>query len=291
MASNFRRQRPTSLTVIAVFHFIFGGLGLLCGLIGLAGQAAGGAGGGNPFGSPPGAGTPQQKELEDFSKQVQERAANEAPLSKPVNIVLQAVGLLLALLMVVAGFGLLQVKPYGWWGSVVYGVVALITDIFNLLFSLLYALPIARRIIDQELKSHPAAAPLAGFLQMTGPLTISVVILAMIYPAIVLLVMSRPTVRAAIRGEGAPSERDEYGAPYGPAGRAPNGASTPGATARNRLPATARIPTTASAPGRGSPAESGNLSPCLSRRIGIVRTPPAPVLVALHCILVEETLS
>ncbi|HVS35672.1 MAG TPA: hypothetical protein VMS17_08820, partial [Gemmataceae bacterium] len=73
MASNFRRQRPTSLTVIAVFHFIFGGLGLLCGLIGLAGQAAGlgGGGGANPFGPPPGAGSPQQKEIEDFSKQIQ----------------------------------------------------------------------------------------------------------------------------------------------------------------------------------------------------------------------------
>ena len=71
-------RRPTSLTVIAVFHFVLGGLGLLCGMTALAGQAAGGAGR-NPFGPPPGGGNEQQKELEDFQKKVAQARRRGGP--------------------------------------------------------------------------------------------------------------------------------------------------------------------------------------------------------------------
>jgi hypothetical protein len=217
-------RRPTSLTVIAVFHFVLGGLGLLCGMTALAGQAAGGAGR-NPFGPPPGGGNEQQKELEDFQKKVAQRAEQEAPLQKPVSFVVLTVNLLLSVLMIVAGVGLIQVRPYGWKGSVFYGVVSLATQVFVLLFSLIYTLPISQRILDEELRNHPALGPIAGFMRLVGPLTIGVALLGMIYPAIVLIVMSRPAVRAAFRGDrGAP---DDYGDRFEPGGRAPDAGEYP----------------------------------------------------------------
>ena len=167
----------------------------------------------------------QQKEMEDFQKKLAQRSEQEAPLQRPVGIVILFVNLLLSVLMIVAGVGLLQVKRYGWLGSVLYGVVCLTMQILALFFNLLYTLPISQRILNEELNNHPTLAPMAGFLHAIFPLTIGFVLLGMIYPAIVLIVMSRPTVRAALRGE--PSGPEDDGDRFGPRGRAPDGGQYP----------------------------------------------------------------
>ena len=208
-------QRPTSVLVIAIFHFIIGGFGLVCGLIGAATLAAGGAVG--SFGAPPpGAGAPQQQEMQDFQEKLKHRSEQEIPLQStlaPVNMVLS---LLLSVLLLVSGFGLLHVKPFGWWGSVVYGVVGLAMALYSLAFNLVYTLPISQRIMDEELKAHPQVDALAGpAMRAVLPVTsICVPILIMIYPNIVLIIMARSNVRAAFRGEltgsgDAGSPRDE----------------------------------------------------------------------------------
>ena len=217
-------NRPTSLTVIAVFHFVLGGLGLLCGMMAVGGQAIGG-GGGNPFGQPPAGAWRSSRKCKTFRRRSPSAGQQEAPLQKPVGLVIMTVNLLLSILMIVAGVGLLQVKRYGWWGSVLYGAGSLLTQISALLFNLVYALPITQRILDQELQSHPTLAPLAGFMQMIGPITIGVVVLGMIYPTIVLIIMSRPKVRAAIDGK--PAGADDYGDRFGPGGRIPDAGQYP----------------------------------------------------------------
>ena len=207
-----RPQRPTSVLVISIFHFLFGGLGLLCGLIGLGGLAMGAANGGaNPFGPPPGGGTAQQKELKDFQDRVQQRTQAELPIQRTLAPVNMVIGLLLSVLLIVSGVGLVQMKPFGWYGSVVYGVASLVLQIFMLLFNLLYAMPISQRILDEEIKGHPTLAPMAGIMQAVLPMTIGILVLGMIYPVIVLIIMARPNVRAAFRGELIGSE--EFGRP------------------------------------------------------------------------------
>jgi len=107
-------QRPTSVLVIAIFHFIFGGFGLLCGLIGLGGMAVGAANGGaNPFGPPPGGGTAQQKELKDFQDRVQQREAQELPIQRTLAPVNMVISLLFSVLLIVSGVGLVKMKPFG----------------------------------------------------------------------------------------------------------------------------------------------------------------------------------
>jgi hypothetical protein len=193
-----RPKRPTSVLVIAIFHFIFGGFGLLCGLPSLAMQSAGIGGAGTPVA----AGAPQQqKDLHDMAEQVKKRSEQAAPLTAPFMRVNVFLNLLLSLLLVVAGVGLVKLQPWGWWGSVVYGVAGIFMQIYIVLFNLLYSLPIAERILEEEMKSRPSLQPFAWTLQIVAPIAIGVAALGLIYPIIVLIFMSRPKVRAAFRGE------------------------------------------------------------------------------------------
>ena len=113
------------------------------------------------------------------------------------NIILN---LLTSILLVVAGVGLVKLQPWGWYGSVVYGVARIIIQIYILIFNLLYSLPITGRILEEELRKRPTLQPLAFILQIVTPAAIAVAALGLIYPIIVLIFMSRPNVRAAFRG-------------------------------------------------------------------------------------------
>jgi hypothetical protein len=201
-----RTKRPTSVLVIAIFHFVFGGLGLLCGLPALVMQASGM---GRVGAAPPAGATQQQIEMQEMQVRVQQRTEQEAPLQKTLAPINMVINLLLSLVLVVAGFGLVKMLPWGWWGSVVYAAASILMQIYLILFNLLYSMPIGGRILDEELKSRPTLQPLAGFLQLIIPLAIGLAVLGLIYPTIVLIVMSRPKVRAAFRGESADADNDD----------------------------------------------------------------------------------
>ena len=117
------------------------------------------------------------------------------------NVILN---LLTSILLVVAGVGLVKLQPWGWYGSVVYGVVRIIIQIYILIFNLLYSLPITGRILEEELRSRPTLQPFAFIFQIVTPIAIASAVLGLIYPIIVLIFMSRPNVRAAFRDQ--PSE-------------------------------------------------------------------------------------
>jgi hypothetical protein len=194
-----RTKRPTSVLVIAIFHFIFGGLGLLCGLPGLVMQASGF---GNAAKAPLPAGASQQQiDLHDMQVRVQQRSEQAAPLQAQVLMVNLILNLLISLLLVVVGFGLVKMQWWGWLGSIVYGVARIVMQIYTLLFSLLYSLPRTGPILEEELRSRPSLQPMAFVYQIVTPLAIVAAVLGLIYPIIVLIVMSRPKVRAAFRGE------------------------------------------------------------------------------------------
>jgi hypothetical protein len=211
-----RPKRPTSVTVIAVFHFIFGGLGFVCGMCGIVGQGVGMTG--SQFGAPQGgAQTAQQKEIQDFQQRVKERTEEELPLQKtlaPVNI---GLNLALSLLLLISGLGLVNMQKYGWWGSILYGILSILMQVYLLLFSALYSMPIGQRILNEELAKHPAMQGFSGIFQAVGPLAITLALLGLIYPIIVLIVMSLPRVRAAFRGE--PAGAEDQGNRYDAGGR------------------------------------------------------------------------
>src|SRR5262245_15705505 len=98
-------QRPTSVTVIAILHFVFGGLGLLLGLCG-AGIVAAGGGSAFPF-QPPAQGQ-QAKQLE-YQKEMQAAMAG----SQGSQLGQLGADVAISVLMILAGIGLMKVRPWG----------------------------------------------------------------------------------------------------------------------------------------------------------------------------------
>ena len=110
-------QRPASVTVLAIFQLIFGSLGLLCGLGGLATQGAGF----NPGGG--------GKEQEAFQKELEDALAREIPNQKPIHIAETGSGLVLSALMLASGIGMLNLRPWGRLLGLVYAVLGMISTL------------------------------------------------------------------------------------------------------------------------------------------------------------------
>ena len=96
------QQRPTSVLVIAIFHFILGGLGLMCNLLATAELALGG----------------------DVAFRWLEQVA-----PKPVQIIDTAVSLCFACVLLAAGYGLVHMASWGRSLSLVYAYATLIEKI------------------------------------------------------------------------------------------------------------------------------------------------------------------
>jgi hypothetical protein len=221
-------RRPVLVTWVAVFHLIFGGLGLLCvgGVIVTLATGVGKSGG-----PPPANENPQQKAARELQERVQARAETEAPWEKALSPYHTAANLLLVLLLVVAGVGLLQMRKWGWWASVAFGVLCLLMQIYLLLFDLLYRYPAESRILEEELQAAAAVAPVPGFVAMALRARLFVpaglAALFMLYPLIVLLVMILPSVRAAFRGEFPHHAAMGYDGGRGPDGAPPGAGYDP----------------------------------------------------------------
>jgi hypothetical protein len=229
MRNPMQPRRPALVTWVAVFHLIFGGLGLLCG-VGVGATQLTGVG--KQGGPPPANEPPPQQEWRKFQETYQERMEQDAPWAKSLAPAHTAVNLLLLLLLVAAGLGLLLMRKWGWWASVVFGALCLSLQIYYLLFHIFYFYPVGSRVVEEELPNYPALSGSPAILlgcRLMPALFALLAGLIMIYPLLVLLVMFLPSVRAAFRGESwgrAPAGYEggpgDDGGPPG-AGRAPGG--------------------------------------------------------------------
>src|SRR5262245_27254711 len=111
--------RPASITVVAIFHFIFGGLGLLCGLCqggavmllfaAEGAQAQAGAQGG-PFSA----------EQNQFNQEVIKTIKARAPWFLTYKLLEQVINIVFSVMLIVAGVGLLRMGSWARWLSVAY---------------------------------------------------------------------------------------------------------------------------------------------------------------------------
>jgi hypothetical protein len=201
-----RTKRPTSVLVIAIFHFIFGGFGLIGGLVGLV------------FGiimfaqpkPPPGfvvASNPPT--ITDTSMYLD---AN-VPFWREVSLSLAVVGLGLSIILLVSGFGLLFMKPWARTLSIGYGAGSIVLQCCSLFYTIVYLTPAQIALYDQM---PPPAGMTAAQAQSIASLSKTAVsagqfagLLGLIYPVIVLIIMSRPKVRATFRGESIDADRND----------------------------------------------------------------------------------
>ncbi|HEV2948728.1 MAG TPA: hypothetical protein VGX70_15240 [Gemmataceae bacterium] len=202
------RQVPASVTVIAVLHFAFGGLGLL------GDVCAGGmffAGGGSMFTGFGGNQSPHQKQLQDEMQ----RAMEGGPAYKIVQFGEIAWDLAISFTMITSGIGLLKLRPWGRNLSVIYALLSIALKIFSIVYVLAFTQPALNEFLRLHQASNQEEQMVFQFMKIFSMFPPIIGLLLMIYPIVVLVIMFRPAIAAAFRGEGREarwerrSDRDE----------------------------------------------------------------------------------
>jgi len=205
---DYVKPEPTAVKVIAIFQLVFGVISLVCGLIQMAGGAGALAQGGR-------GGQQDQAEAERMLE-------DQIPNFKAAQYAEMAVSLLLSVLMVVSGAGLLNRQPWGRTVAITYAGLSIAFHIVDFLYGMLVVLPAMDAVFD-KMAAKQGAAGAAGIMKGAGAAAMFGASAVIIYPIIVLVIMLRPGVKAALAGGGEPSDgpRDYDDRDRGPFGDVP----------------------------------------------------------------------
>jgi hypothetical protein len=184
--------------VIAILHLVGGGLGLFgsfcaCGglLMGSAfssfpmptvptrpGQAA-------PIQPPPGPG------------EIMKYYNDNVPGYQAFTIGSIAVSILLDVMLLSAGIGLLNMRPWARMLSFVYAPMSILNRIGTFIYQLIFVMPATEKFYAQ----NPVFAGMSSFMSITTGMGLFVNLLFILYPIAVLVVLLMPSTVAAFRGE------------------------------------------------------------------------------------------
>jgi hypothetical protein len=195
-------KRPLAVVVIAVLQLVFGVPALGDYALSLAGldKAVASLGPVNPPGR-------QRLTLLDVEKHLEDHVPSYAAAQRALN----GGEIVVTLLMIGSGIGLLMFRPWGRSVAIGYAILSILATVSYLAWYLVAVSP-AVLAFGREIAATggpDAEATGAGIplLYIGGPVVMS---LTVVYPLIVLLVLLRPSVRAAFRGETLPEEPEDY---------------------------------------------------------------------------------
>ena len=167
-------QRPTTVTVFGVLNLVLGGLGLLCTPISVI-----------TLFLPVQSGNPVSRILE-------ENAAYRLYM-----IASAAAGVLAALVLIVAGIGLLKMKSWARLTSIGYAIYGIVTGVVGIIVNVVF---LFEPLMIQARSESPEAA--AAMLGMVGG--IAGTCFGLVYPILLLIFMTRPRVRNAFLPQNVP---------------------------------------------------------------------------------------
>jgi len=208
-----RKMRPTIVLVVAILHFVGGGLGVTGGLCGLAFQ---GMTGGRMFtGFNPPSGSKQGMSQDEMQKQMENIMAEKMPWYREYQLGSGIVNVLISSLMIVSGIGLLMMRSWGRYTSIAYAVLSLLNHVFTIVYSLTYVVPATQAMFDEMARQEPQIAPMVSTMKMFTTLGALIPILLALYPLFVLIVMLVPSVAASFRSDAASDQelRDDFDEP------------------------------------------------------------------------------
>jgi len=194
-----RQTRPASVTVIAILNLVFGALWLLCGLGSLGMQASGmqsmfmNMGNVNPTNNP------QIAKQEEIRKQVMEFSWKMN--SSPIEYASHAQYIVLSILLIISGIGLLKMAPWGRTLSFVYATLSILSNLALIVMTFMVSVPLVQEFADKLSTQGQEAQVMATFMKIGVYFGIILPVVSMIYPAIVLILLLRPSVAAAFRGQ------------------------------------------------------------------------------------------
>jgi hypothetical protein len=206
------QTRPASVTVIAILNLVFGSLWLLCGLGSLGMQASGMQDMLTKLGSVGPSNNPQVANQQDIQKQVMEfsRKMNSSPEEYATHLQY----IVLSILLIISGIGLLKMAPWGRVLSLVYATLSILSNLALIVMLFFLSLPLAEEFADKL--SVQGQEGQAAAILIKGGVYFGIILplVSMIYPVIVLILLFRPSVAAAFRGEivatAGPSSRSEH---------------------------------------------------------------------------------
>ena len=167
-------KRPTAVSVFAILNIVFGALGILCTPLSVVFLFL-----------PIRTGSPIL------------RMMNEQPVFRAWMIVEAALGIVAAIVLLVAGIGLLRLRPWARIVSIGYGVYAILNGLLGMVTNYIFILmPMAG-----EMRSGSAEA-LGAFAGLIGGLVGGC--LGLVYPVLLIIFMNRPRIRAAFATEQVP---------------------------------------------------------------------------------------
>jgi hypothetical protein len=208
-----RRKVPPAVMTIAILHFIFGGLGLVCGGFSALANLTGGQKALARMGTPE---QQRQAEAQKRRQEVSDRVhAERVPLYRVYSTTNQVLSVLFCLAMVASGFGLLYLQPWGRWLSVGYASLSLLANVVVLVYTVAF-MNAADEEVFRRLPPQTEQEQMAySMVRSAGPVIACLPALLAAYPAAVLLVMLLPSTARAFRGQAAGGTRrrryvDEY---------------------------------------------------------------------------------
>lgn len=193
------RTRPTIILVMAILSIVFGSIWALvwfCSGVGalLLYKV--------PLPQAAGAGNPVREVNDLLLKEVPGYLVMEGS-----NYVL---GLVLSLLMIIAGIGLLKMKDWARRTAIVSSAVTIIWDLVHFVYQWTCINPVVARWTKEFMLKQPAGTPnFTGFSEnhvIQGVMAGAAVILSMGFPLVLLVVLLLPNVRAAFTDHGPQSE-------------------------------------------------------------------------------------
>jgi hypothetical protein len=129
----------------------------------------------------------------------------------PYTIVGSIMGGLMAVVLIVAGVGLLRLRPWAWWACIVYSVYTILATIVNTVYTMAVVNPAMQQWAAEH--TQPQGAPQMPMMWgggMSNAITVFGGLFAVAYPIALLIVMFLPQVRAAFgRGVGQPRYPEE----------------------------------------------------------------------------------
>jgi hypothetical protein len=133
-----------------------------------------------------------QKEVMKFSREQGSSAGQYASLLQYV---------VLSILMIISAIGLLKMQRWGRVLSLVYATLSILSNIAIAVYMWVVNIPAVKAFADRLGAQGQEAQMMANLMKFFSNFSIITPIVSMIYPIIVLILMLRPSVAAAFRGQ------------------------------------------------------------------------------------------
>ena len=185
-----RRRRPPGLTTMGVLNIVFGSLFLLCSL----------CNGGQLMMNTAAANRGPRGFLREPGAEMLEALKAEIPGYMAIEVSRHLLHLGLAILLLTAGIGLLNMQRWARVGSIIYAVATIILEIGSLIFQLAFVNPVTSRVLGQIFGPF---GDLGFFPDFINTMTIASAFLLLIYAVVLLIMMLVPGTRAALEGHAA----------------------------------------------------------------------------------------